>query len=63
MRTNSAFRKAVDHVLNSLAYTLWNAMVVKGAAENSELLKFLVVLESPVPVPEVGHTIAGKDRM
>lgn len=38
-------------------------MVVKGAAENSELLKFLVVLESPVPVPEVGHTIAGKDRM
>lgn len=38
-------------------------MVVKGAAENSELLKFLVVLESPVHVPEVGHTIAGKDRM
>lgn len=38
-------------------------MVVKGAAENSQLLKFLLVLESLVHVPEVGHAIASKDRM
>jgi len=42
---------------------LWVALRVKWAAANSEQLKFLVVLESLVFVPRLGHAIAGKDRM